>query len=115
MGAALVPKGGKPGKSFKGLAGYLMHDLEKAQTADRVAWTHTLNLANDDIGSAVDEMIWTFRAADRLKREAGVRAGGRPLDNPVKHWSLNWHKSEDPSRDHMIETVRDFLDHMGWS
>ena len=44
------------GTSFSGLATYLTHDPE-AKTAERVAWTHTLNLANDHVPSAVDEML----------------------------------------------------------
>src|SRR2546423_8135619 len=110
----MIPRLFTAGKSFKGVARYLTHDPEKAQTAARVDWTHTLNLAHDDIPSAVDEMLWTYRAADMLKRQAGVAAGGRRLDSPAKHLSLNWHPSEHPIKEHIIETVRDFLKHMGW-
>jgi hypothetical protein len=109
----VVPKLLSAGKSFKGLGRYLTTD-PKTNSAERVAWTHTLNLANDHIGSAIDEMLWTYRAADTLKREAGIGTKGRRLENPVKHFSLNWHRSEEPDREHMIETVREFLDHMGW-
>jgi hypothetical protein len=83
-------------------------------TADRVDWTHTLNLANDHIPSAVDEMLWTCRAADQLKREAGIGAGGRRLESPVKHFSLNWHPSDQPSREEMVEAVESLLQHLGW-
>ena len=78
----MIVRFAKPGKSFKGLAAYLTHDPDKAKTAERVAWTHTLNLANDHIPSAVDEMLWSYRAADQLKRQAGVAAGGRRLEYP---------------------------------
>ncbi len=104
----------KHGKSFKGLAVYLMHDPDKAGTAERVAWTHTLNLAHDDVPSAVHEMLWTTRAADQLKWRAGIRRGGRRLESPVKHFSLNWHPSDQPDRAEMIEAVQDFLRHMAW-
>lgn len=110
----MVPKLFPAGKSFKGVALYITHDPEKAKTAERVDWTHTLNLAHDHIASAVDEMLWTFRAADMLKEQAGLGAGGRQLKNAAKHFSLNWHPSESPSREHMIETVKSFLKHMGW-
>ncbi|HEX3861120.1 MAG TPA: relaxase/mobilization nuclease domain-containing protein [Stellaceae bacterium] len=103
------------GKSFKGLATYLLHDPDKAKTDQRVPWTHTLNLASDHPSLAVDEMLWTYRGADYLKREAGIKAGGRKLEHPVKHFSLNWHPTEKPSKTHMIETVEGFLKHMGWS
>jgi len=104
----------QPGKSFKGLAVYLTHDPDKAKTSERVAWTHTLNLASDDIPSAVHEMLWTFRAADQLKRQAGVGTGGRKLESPVKHVSLNWAPADKPSREDMIEAVQDFLSRLDW-
>jgi Relaxase/Mobilisation nuclease domain len=110
----VVPKLFASGKSFKSLAAYLLHDAEKAQTSERVRWTHTLNLASDEPGLAVHEMLWSYRAAEDLKRQAGVKAGGRQLKNPVRHFSLNWHPSETPSSQHMIETVENFLAHMGW-
>jgi Relaxase/Mobilisation nuclease domain len=101
------------GKSFKGLATYLTHD-PKAKTQDRVAWTHTLNLANDHVPSAVDELIWTSRHAELLKQEAGIRAGGRATENAVKHLSLNWAPEDKPTKEHMIEATGDFLTHMKW-
>jgi hypothetical protein len=101
------------GASFKGCAAYLTHDAE-ADTNERVAWTHTLNLANDHVPSAVDEMLWTARNAELLKQEAGIRAGGRATENPVKHLSLNWSPEDHPTREHMIETTEEFLRHMKW-
>ena len=109
----MIPKIQTRGKSFKGLAAYLAHD-PKAETDKRVAWTHTLNLANDHIPSAVDEMYQTARAAELLKQEAGIRAGGRATENPVKHFSLNWSPEENPSREAMISATEDFLAHMKW-
>jgi relaxase-like protein len=102
------------GRSFSGLATYLTHD-PKAETNDRVAWTHTHNLANDFVPSAVDEMLWTSRDAEILKQEAGVRAGGRSTERPAKHISLNWAIEDNPSQQHMIATGEHFLRSMGWS
>lgn len=102
------------GTSFSGLAAYLTHDQKQRETADRVAWTHTHNLANDHVPSAVDEMLWTARDAELLKQEAGVRAGGRATENPVKHVSLNWAPSDRPTQQHMVETAEEFLRHMKW-
>ena len=59
-------------------------------------------------------MLWTARNAELLKQEAGIRAGGRATENPVKHLSLNWAPDENPTREHMIETAEDFLRHMKW-
>jgi hypothetical protein len=102
------------GSSFKGCADYLTHDADHAKTAERVAWTHTHNLANDDIPCAVNEMVWTARDAEFLKQEAGIRAGGRATENPVKHLSLNWAQDQNPTREQMIEATEDFLRHMKW-
>ncbi len=109
----MVPKLLSSGRSFKGLAQYLTHD-PKEQTANRVAWTHTLNCANDHVPSAVHEMYTTMQDADALKQEAGIKPGGRPLQKPVKHFSLNWHPDNAPSKEHMIEATQSFLEHMGW-
>ena len=109
----MVPRLNAAGKSFKGLALYLTHD-SGAGTAERVAWTHTLNCAFDHIPSAVDELVTTWRDVELLKQEAGVRRGGRVLEAPVKHVSLNWHPSERPSREAMIDAAESFLVHMGW-
>jgi hypothetical protein len=110
----MIPRLFPAGKSFKGTAAYLLHDPDKAQTTERVRWTHTLNLASDYPPSAVDEMLWTARGAEWLKQQANVPGGGRKLENPVKHFSLNWHPSETPTREQMIEAAEAFLAHMGW-
>lgn len=105
----------KPGRSFKGVCRYLTHDTNKAETSERVAWTKTLNVANDDVSSAVDEMLWTYRAADMLKRQAGVATGGSKLDKPVKHFSLSWPHGAAPTQEHMAETVQAYIRFMGWT
>ncbi len=94
----MVPKVSRSGKSFVKLSLYLLHGKDKASTAERVRWTHTLNLASDDPSLAVDEMLWTYRAADNLQRMNGIRGGGSPLANTVRNYSLNWHPSEQPSQ-----------------
>jgi hypothetical protein len=102
------------GKSFSGVAAYLTHDPDQAKTAERVAWTHTHNLANDDVPCAVNEMLWTARDAELLKQEAGVRAGGRATEDTAKHVSLNWSPEDRPTQEHMVETAESFLRHMQW-
>jgi len=109
----MIVKISSSGKSFAGLSTYLTHD-PNAETDKRVAWTHTRNLANDHVPSAVDEMYWTARNAELLKQEAGVRAGGRATESPVKHVSLNWSPEDNPTREHMIETAQGFLRYMNW-
>lgn len=107
----MVPRFAKPGKSFKGVMLYLMHDPEHATSSERVAWTHTLNLANDEVEAALQEMLTTAENAGLLKAD-GI--GGRKVEKPVKHFSLNWHPSESPDREAMIAAVHSFLKHMGW-
>ncbi len=101
------------GTSFNGLGQYLSHDAN-ASTDERLAWIHTHNLAHDDMRSAIDEMVWTHRDAELLKQEAGIRAGGRPTEKPVKHVSLSWSPEERPTQEHMVETAEDYLRHMKW-
>jgi MobA/VirD2-like, nuclease domain len=109
----MIVKISRSGKSFKGLSSYLTHD-PNANSDGRVAWTHTINLANDHVPSAVDEMYWTAQHAELLKQEAGIRAGGRATELPVKHVSLNWAPDDSPTHEHMIATSEGFLKHMRW-
>jgi hypothetical protein len=104
----MIVKIQKGGSSFKGLANYLVEQKE------RVAWTHSVNCANDDVPSVVHEMYSTFSQAEFLKEHAGVHAGGSVVDKPVKHISLNWHPDEKPTRDEMIAAAEAFLQQMGW-
>jgi hypothetical protein len=104
----MIVKLQKAGSSFVGLASYL------TEQKDRVAWTHSLNCANDDVPSVVHEMYTTFSQAELLKQEAGVHAGGSVVETPVKHISLNWHPDEKPTQEHMIATAEAFLKEMGW-
>lgn len=99
--------------SFRGLSHYLLHDPGR-KTSDRVAWTQSLNCAFDDPAAVVAEMEATYRDAELLKQEAGVRAGGAKLEKPAKHVSLGWHVSERPDRDEMMEAVESYLNHQGW-
>src|SRR5262245_1610755 len=110
----MIPRLRPCGRSFKWLAAYLMHDPGKAQTSERVAWTHTINLAHDDVESAVNEMLHTFWNRDLLKEEAGIRRGGAKLEKPVKHFSLSWHPSLRPSKEEMIDATLSFLKAQGW-
>jgi Relaxase/Mobilisation nuclease domain len=109
----VIVKSHPSGRSFKWLAEYLGHDV-KAQTSDRVAWSHTLNCSHDDIASAVDEMLHTYRDRDLLRQAAGVRPGGASIEKPVKHVSLSWDPSEKPSREEMIAAAQSYLDAQGW-
>lgn len=94
-----------PGMSFKGAMVYYMNDRREPgdttyrTSSDRVAWTSTRNLATDrpDVATAV--MVATAKDADRLKKQAGVRASGRKAKTPVKTFALSWHPDEAASLD----------------
>jgi len=90
------------GRGFKGAAAYYLHD-KGASTSNRVSYTATLNLVNDNPRRAVAEMIYTAEHANELKEAAGVKATGRKLEKPVYTFSLSWHPTEKPDFGHMRE------------
>ncbi len=44
-----------------------------------------------------------------------MRAGGRPIEKPVRHVILSWAEADEPSREHMVNTGKDYLEYMGWA
>jgi len=89
----MVPDVAKTGHSFKGAMAYYLHD-KGAQTAERVAWTETRNLATDDAKIATRIMVATAQQADELKARAGVKNTGRKSNAHVYAYSLSWHPDE---------------------
>lgn len=113
----------KHGRSFRGAAKYYFHDKAadkslpnelKPKTDDRVMFFATLNCVNTDPDKAIDEMWKTAELQKELKMAAGVSLSGSRTRDPVKTLSLSWHPSERPTHDHMIETAKAYLKHMGW-
>ena len=90
----MVPKLHAKGKSFKGAAAYLLHDKDRAQSANRVAWTEVRNLATDDPDVAWKVMAAIAMDQDRLKQQAGVKKTGRKSSDSVLHFTLSWHPEE---------------------
>lgn len=90
------------GRGFKGAAAYYLHD-KGAETSERVRFTHTLNLSNDNPDRAINEMAWTAMHQAELKAQAGEKATGRKLEKPVYTFSLSWHPTETPTDAQMIE------------
>lgn len=82
------------GRSFKGAAAYLLHDVKNRVTASRVAWTMTRNLATQNPDTAWRVMAAIAMDSTRLKREAGIKITGRKQTNVVKHLVLSWHPDE---------------------
>jgi Relaxase/Mobilisation nuclease domain len=95
----MVPDVAKAGHSFKGAFAYYLHDKRQGDgpqpdTAARVAWTETRNLATDDPETAKRIMVATARRADELKERAGVKATGRKSTAHVYAYALAWHPDE---------------------
>jgi len=77
----MVPDIAKKGHSFNGAFAYYLHDKRqegeaRRETAERVAWTETRNLAVASPDVARRVMIATASQADALKKAAGVKAAG---------------------------------------
>lgn len=104
----------KTGGSFKGAGLYYLHDKGTLDTAERVAWTHTVNTLHDDPEKALTEMRWTAYEQDYLKQLSGNKLSGRPTEKPVMTVALSWAKDQEPSQAHMVSTGKEFLHFMGW-
>jgi hypothetical protein len=111
----MVPKLHAKGSSFRGLASYVLHDKGWAETAERVAWTATRNLAVENPEVAWKLMAATAMDADRLKARAGVKNTGRKSKDAVLHLTLSWHPNEagDLDRDEMLRAADGALRALG--
>jgi hypothetical protein len=110
----MVPAVTETGRSFKGAFAYYAHDKRRAGeaerlTTERVAWTHTINLATDDPERAWRIMAHTAMRQDELKAAAGGKKTGRKLTQPVYAYSLAWHPEQRPTKDHMLSTAVESL------
>ena len=114
----MVTKMSAPGRSFDGVADYCLHDRwvpvqGHPESAERVEWTETRNLATSEGERAARIMAATAEAAPELKRLAGRAATGRKLEKPVCHYSLNWAKEEKPDRHEMLRAAERSLKALG--
>ena len=106
------------GRSFAGVAAYCLHDApepdeaERPESADRVEWAETRNLASQS-GAGGGQMAATANAAPELKRLAGGSAAGRKLEKPVLHYTLSWGKDERPDRAEMNRAAEETLKALG--
>ena len=115
----MVVKMSSPGRSFGGVADYCLHDprvpgeAHPPESAERVEWTETRNLATSEGERAARIMAATAEASPELKRLAGAAATGRKLEKPVCHYSLNWAKDEKPDRQEMRRAAQESLKALG--
>lgn len=104
------------GRSFKGLASYLLHgekaEAEQHEISDRVAWSQSFNLMNADAPRAWRLMAATAMSAEQLKEAAGIRKG-KPTEKPVYHYSLNFNPNDHPSEAVQRAAVESSLKAMG--
>lgn len=84
------------GKSFKGLAAYLLHDVGRAETADRVGWVQSYNLDGAEPDRAWRLMAATAMSADQLKEAAGIKKG-KPAIKTAYHISITFNPEDKPS------------------
>jgi hypothetical protein len=96
------------GKSFKGLAAYLMHDKDKGESAERIAWAESHNLDGADPDKAWRLMAATAMSAEQLKEAAGIRKG-KTASNTVYHFSLNFNPKDNPTEELQRMAVTDVL------
>lgn len=89
----MIPCLHKKGRSFRGAAAYVLHDKD-AGTTERVAFTHTVNLASDNPETAWRLMAATAMDQPRLKQQAGIKNTGRKSSLSVLHLTLGWHPDE---------------------
>ena len=115
----MVVKMSSPGCSFGGVADYCLHDprmpgeAHHPESAERVEWTETRNLATSEGERAARIMAATAEASPDLKHLAGGAATGRKLEKPVCHYSLSWAKDERPDRQEMKRAAAESLKALG--
>ena len=102
------------GSSFKGLAAYLLADVDR-QGDERVAWTETHGLATDDPEQAYKIMIATAKSQAELKAEAGIANTGRKSNKHVMHYVLSWHPDEREAmtKDEMLAAAKASMTYLG--
>lgn len=104
------------GRSFKGLASYLLHgekaEAQQHEISDRVAWSQSFNLMDADAARAWRLMASTAMSAEQLKEAAGIRKG-KPTEKPVYHYSLNFNPSDNPTEEVQRAAVASSLKAMG--
>lgn len=100
------------GKSFKGLAAYLLHDVGQAEAADRVGWVQSYNLDDASPDRAWRLMAATAMSADQLKEAAGIKKG-KPAKNVAYHFSITFNPQEQVSEDVQRAAVTGALKALG--
>ena len=107
------------GKSFKGLAAYLLHDtkdmgeeaagLQHQTTANRVGWCQSYNLDGAEPEQAWRLMAQTAMSANDLKAAAGLKKGKTPV-NTVYHFAITFPPADQTDEQLERKAVSEALD-----
>ncbi|HEY4359686.1 MAG TPA: relaxase/mobilization nuclease domain-containing protein [Bryobacteraceae bacterium] len=108
----MIPRQAPLGRSFKFAGAYYLHD-KGAETSERVAFTHTDNIATDDPQAALRWMAWTAMHAEDLKRASGAQANNATCGKPVFTLSLSFHPEQKPDKSKMVGAGRQALIALG--
>lgn len=100
------------GKSFKGLAAYLLHDPGRAETAERVGWAQSYNLDDADPDRAWRLMAATAMSADQLKEAAGIKKG-KAAKNTAWHFAITFDPKDTVTEDVQRAAVASSLKALG--
>lgn len=125
----MVPRDHGFGSSFKGVAAYLLHDKDHANTNERLAWSHVHNMGTSNPETAFRVMAATAMDQRRIKEQAHDRAqvllpedqrkpfrnSGRKSNEHVWHYSLSWspEEAENLTKEEMIEAAQSSLAVLG--
>ena len=112
MIVVINPSGGA-GHSFKGLHAYCSHDQGSDNTAERVDWIETRNIANDDPANGWKIMAATAKAQNELKRAAEVKPGRPSKHGAVMHVVLSFDEDEPKDKKDMLAAADEFLSALG--
>lgn len=108
----VINPSGSAGFSFKGLHAYCSHDVGQ-DSADRLEWTSSRNLASDNPEHGWRVMAATAMAQGQLKEAAGIKATGRKSSAHVQHIVLSFHEDEPQSREDMEAAADALLTKLG--
>lgn len=109
----------RQGKSFKGLAAYLLHDVKREgeeirNTSERVGWVESFNLNGADGDQSWRLMLATANSANSLKEAAGIKKG-KTIKNTVYHYSINFNPDDKLSPEIQRDAVKGSLKALGLS
>ena len=88
--------------------------LRHPESAERVEWTETRNLATEQGDRAAPDHVGHGGGVPGAENAwQGAAATGRKLEKPVCHYSLNWAKDEKPDRQEMLRAAERSLKALG--